>query len=108
MINVRDARGELNSDQEQNLREVIGKFKSLSWEAGTKLGRTNKIIHKIDTGEAEPIKQRYNNMSPYMLQHLNGELDKMLELGVVQPSSSPWASPVVLIKKSSDSLRCQL
>lgn len=104
-VNKIICRGELNSDQEQNLREVIGKFKSLSWEAGTKLGRTNKIIHKIDTGEAEPIKQRYNNMSPYMLQHLNGELDKMLELGVVQPSSSPWASPVVLIKKSSGEYR---
>ncbi|KAJ3659423.1 hypothetical protein Zmor_011112 [Zophobas morio] len=34
-VNKIICRGELNSDQEQNLREVIGKFKSLSWEAGT-------------------------------------------------------------------------
>ena len=30
---------------------------------------------------------------------LKKEIDKMLELGAMQPSASPWASPVVLIEK---------
>ena len=96
---------ELDEEQEQQLAAVKDKFKTLSWEAGEKLGRTNKVEHKINTGDAEPIKQRHHNMSPYMLAHLNAELDKMLKLGVVQPSTSPWASPVLLVKKSNGEMR---
>ena len=33
------------------------------------------------------------------------ELDNRLKLGVLQPSSSPWASPVVLVEKKKDDVR---
>lgn len=44
-------------------------------------------------------------MSPYMLNYLNTELDKMLELGVVEPSRSEWSSPVLLVKKANGEYR---
>lgn len=96
---------DLTKNQKNQLESLIERFKSLSWMSGTRLGRTNAIEHKIDTGDAEPVKQRHHNMSPYMLGHLNKELDQMLDLGVVRPSQSPWASPVLLVKKKNGDLR---
>lgn len=40
-------------------------------------------------------------MSAYMLNILNKELDEMLQLGVVEPSQSPWNSSVLLVKESN-------
>lgn len=104
-VNSVQSRSSLSVAQNRELEAVIKNFKELSWMSGSKLGRTTKIVHKIDTGDAEPVKQRHHNMSPYMLEHLYNELDKMLTLGVVRPSSSPWASPVLLVKKSNGDLR---
>lgn len=101
-VNVIHGELKLTTDQQQQLGKMIAYFGTLS--SGS-LGRTDRIVHKIDTGEAEPIKQRHHIMSPYMLEHLYKELDKMLQLGVIRPSTSPWASPVLLVKKPDGSFR---
>ena len=36
---------------------------------------------------------------------MRGELDKMLALGIIQPSSSPWASSVVTVGKKDGGVR---
>mgnify|MGYP005981860971 CR=1 FL=1 len=96
---------DLSPSQMSELQKVKNLFYELSWEKGTKLGRTTRTVHFIDTGNARPIKQRHHQISPYMLVHLNRELDKMLELGVVRPSSSPWSSPVLLVNKTNGEKR---
>lgn len=83
---------------------IIESFKDI---AGTeeKLGRTHKLVHHIETGNAKPFRQRQYLMSPYMLKHLNSELNKMLALNVVEPSHGAWNSPVLLVKKNSGEYR---
>lgn len=85
------------------MEKTVNKFKTLSPD--DKLGRTNFIKAHIDTGDTRPFKKRQYKLSPYMLQHLNNELDKMLDLDVIEPSFSPWNSPVLLVKKSSGEWR---
>ena len=64
-----------------------------------KLGKTNVLKHRIDTGSNEPF-----NMAPYRVSHsqrkeICDQVDEMLSLGVIKPSKSPYASPVLLVKK---------
>ena len=61
--------------------------------------------HKIDTGTARPVR-----LPPYRLPQayrstVQGEIQEMLREGIIEPSSSEWAAPIVLVKKKDSSLR---
>ncbi|XP_071051474.1 uncharacterized protein [Onthophagus taurus] len=68
------------------------------------LGCTSLVKHVIRTS-AEPIKQRYYPVNPIVQRHIDEELQNMLDLGVVEPSDSPWSSPILLVKKKDGSFR---
>ena len=61
-----------------------------------------KIKHEMSTGNPAPIRQQVRRVPPAKRQIL---LKGMLEKKVIQPSSSPWASPIVLVKKKDGSTR---
>lgn len=62
-------------------------------------GETNLIQMEIDTGTAAPKKQRARRLPFAVRQEVARQLEQMQTKGVIQPSKSPWASPVVLVKK---------
>lgn len=80
----------LSCEQQKRLDLVVEKFKSISFEKKG-LGRTHLVEYKIETS-GEPIKQRFYRASPARQQIINEELDKLINLGVLEESSSPWAS----------------
>lgn len=67
--------------------------------------RTSLIEHDIDVGDSAPIHQRYYRVSANKKQHLEKEVDYMLENGIAEPSFSSWASPSLLVTKSDGSFR---
>ncbi len=72
---------------------------------GTDLGRTSLITHSVETGDAPPIRQHPYRVALSQRESMRSELDKMLDLGVIQPSFSLWASPVVLADKKDGGVR---
>ena len=66
---------------------------------GRPLGRTDRVTHRIDTGSSPPIRLPYRRLPLSKKQALEEEVDKMLEEGIITPSESPWASPVVMVTK---------
>jgi hypothetical protein len=63
------------------------------------------IQHEINTGTADPIAKSTYRMSPKELHELKVQLDELLKLGFIQPSSPPWASPVLFARKRDGDLR---
>ena len=51
------------------------------------------------------MKQRPRRLSPKKLAVLRKELSQLEQLGIIRPSSSPWESPVHMVKKSNGSWR---
>ena len=66
---------------------------------------TNIVEHKINTGDANPINSAPYRCSPKEREAIREQISKMLKDRIIQPSTSPWASPVVLIPKPDGSLR---
>lgn len=73
---------------------------------GTGLGYCNVAEHVIELEPGtRPIKQRYYPVSPFKQQIMDKEIDEMLKLKVIEPSKSPWSSPVCMVRKKDDSYR---
>ena len=68
-------------------------------------GVTPLIEHEIKLKDPTLIKQRYRPRNPTMQEMFNQELYKMLAEGVVQPSTSPWSSPVVITRRKDSKPR---
>lgn len=80
------------------MSKIVSKFQTL---CTGKLGRTHLYEHKIDTGDAELVFHRTGPMSPAMVKRMCVELDRMIALGVIEPSESAWCQPPVLAKTSN-------
>lgn len=68
-------------------------------------GRMDLVQHCIHTGDKVPIKKRYRPLPPLMYKKMKSLLAGMLEEGVIRKSCSPWAAPIVLVRKKDGSWR---
>ena len=69
------------------------------------IGRTDLVQHKIPTGEAAPVRQHPRRLPWTKREDCTKEVERLLDMGLISPSVSPWASPVVMVKKKDNSWR---
>ena len=95
----------LTAEERKQLETLVMEFADVFAVDSSELGSTDLVTHSINTGESPPIKQPARRM-PFALRHTVEELvQQMLEQGVIEPSHSPWSSPVVLVEKKDGSHR---
>ena len=92
----------LNDEQSQQLRRLVGNYADVLTDVP---GVTNIGHHDIEVNDTRPIKSRPYPLPHALRQVVDDEVKEMLELGVIEPSTSPYASPVVLVKKPDGSNR---
>ena len=92
----------LNADELDQLKTVLFEYSDVF---DSELGKTSVVRHSIDTGDHKPIKQLPYRTPIIRRETIRKMVDEMCKQGIVQPSRSPWASPVVLVPKKDGSLR---
>lgn len=102
-ISVAENGSVLNVNQKEELRSIIEEFKPKLEKA--KLGCLKNVVHHIDTGDAPPCKQKYCSLNPKMLAEAHRELDERLEMDIVEPSESPYSSPLLMLPKKDSGWR---
>ena len=95
----------LSQDIDRQFRELLIAHTDTFATSSTDIGYCPLLEHDIDTGDALPIRQ-----SPRRPPLSSGDaeatiIQEMLQAGVIQPSTSPWASPVCLVRKPDNSYR---
>ncbi|UYV74412.1 K02A2.6-like [Cordylochernes scorpioides] len=93
---------DLTLSQKNELRQVLSKYSDLF---SSKLGKTNLAKHRIDTENAKPIKHKPYRVSPKERDIIKEQIQDMLQEGVIRASSSPWAFPVILVRKRDGNWR---
>ena len=92
----------LNEEQKQDILVLMREYPSVFQPVP---GRTTLTAHQVHTGDAVPIRQNAYRIPYSRREVVKKELDEMLEAGVIRPSSSPWASPIVLVNKKDGGVR---
>lgn len=95
----------LNRDEKYLLAELLIKYENVFSKSSEDLGQTDRVRHRINTGSAAPIRQPPRRQ-PFGKRDIEKqEIEKMVEKGVIEPSNSPWASPIVLVTKKDGTTR---
>ncbi len=94
----------LDSEQTVQLGKLLFEFQDVFAQDEFDLGHFTEIQHKIDTGDAKPIKQRIRRTPACFAEEEEAHLKKMLAFGVIQYSTSEWASAPVLIRNATGRL----
>ena len=102
---VESSESTLNLQQKHRLFNLLLGFADVFAMNANQMGRTDKLQHSINTGDHQPIRQQARRIPPCKREEVHELLQDMLKRKVIQPSSSPWASPVILGKKKDGSTR---
>lgn len=97
--------GDLSETQQEQLQQVIGRYQGTFSKDEDDLGFCDLVKHKIVTTDDKPVKVPHRRVPPHQWQEVRDYLQKSLEQGIIRESSSPYASPVVLVKKKDGKLR---
>ena len=95
----------LTESQSRKMYGMISRNAEVFVGADGKLGLNTSVKHSINTGNAPPVKMRAYKTAVSQKKLIEEELEKMLEAQVIEPSESPWSSPVVLVTKKDGSPR---
>lgn len=94
------------SEMDKNrLKKLLVEFKDIFSQNEDDLGRCSILQHKINTGDAVPVKQPLRRQPAPYQEFIDKKIEVMLKHNIIAPTTSPWAANVVIVRKKNNSLR---
>jgi hypothetical protein len=93
---------ELSDCQKSDLEALLNLFDDVISDIP---GCTKSYTHKINLTDKEPIRRKPYPMPINVRGSFDKEVENLIYLGIIEPSSSDYCSPVVMVRKPDDSFR---
>ena len=112
----------LERAEQEQVQALLGRYHTVFSAHEGDLGCTNLLSYDILLLDEAPVRQRYRRIPPSEYELVKSHINQLLPINyfqsitesqVIRESCSPYASPIVLVKKKDGSLRlcvdyCQL
>ncbi|XP_064490382.1 uncharacterized protein LOC135401724 [Ornithodoros turicata] len=85
----------LEEFQVRDVEDIIADFQDIFSE---RPGRTSLVVHDIELTTNQPIRSKPYRMSPRQRVIMDKEIERMLELGVIEQAESDFTSPMILVE----------
>lgn len=95
----------LSEPDQVEVRGLLQRYSSVFAAHDADLGCTQILSHDIPLMDDTPIRQRYRRIPPSEYEEVKAHINQLLEAQVIRESTSPYASPIVLVKKKDGALR---
>lgn len=95
----------LPAGEQDKVKSLLSKYSSVFSAHDGDLGCTDLIAHDIPLLDDVPVRQRYRRIPPSEYEVVKEHINQLLEAKVIRESSSPYASPIVLVRKKDGTLR---
>ena len=92
-------------NQKDQIKDLFYRYSDVFSKSDTDVGYTTTIKHRIRTVDDIPINQQYRRIPPTQYNEVKEHIQKLLENKIIKESTSPYASPIVLVRKKDNSLR---
>ena len=96
---------EMSTAERMKVTELFHRYKDSFCLDDDDSGYTETVKHTIPTVSYMPIKLPHRRIPPHQMDEVRDHIGKLLKQRIIRRSTSPYAAPVVLVKKKDGSLR---
>ena len=87
---------DMTKDQISQVKRLVTSYSDILTDLP---GKTNLGIHDIKLTDDIPVRRKPYPIPHALRKQVQDEIDSMVKQGIVEPSESPYASPLVIVKK---------
>uniref|UniRef100_A0A8C7YJX3 Gypsy retrotransposon integrase-like protein 1 n=1 Tax=Oryzias sinensis TaxID=183150 RepID=A0A8C7YJX3_9TELE len=95
----------LSADWKERITNKLNEIPEVFSQHELDFGRTDKVKHSIKLHDQTPFKHRPRPIHPQDIEAVRKHLQDLLQAGVIRESESPFASPIVVVRKKNGDVR---
>ena len=88
---------DLTVEMQNKVRQLLHKYEKICIRKETN-NIANNVVHQIETGISKPIHCPAQRLGFKEREHVHTQVADLLKSNVIQKSTSPWSSRIVLVK----------
>ncbi|XP_053400680.1 uncharacterized protein LOC128557380 [Mercenaria mercenaria] len=92
----------LSESQITDIKPLIKQYQDIFTESP---GTTNLVEHKVELTTTEPVRVKQYPIPYAKRNEVNQEVQHMLKAGIIEPATSAYSSPIVMVKKKDNTNR---